>query len=169
MNKKEDIYKITCIVLLIDQFIKFLVNKFIEINTEIKVIPNFFSIFYVRNKGAAFSILEDNTILIIVISIIFVFILDHYIKAQEKFTKLNCFSLGIILGGIFGNLLDRIIYHSVIDYLAFNVLEYTFPIFNLADIGITIGTCLLIIEFIKEEGKKKKNHEGNIKRNNKRS
>lgn len=168
MNKKEDIYKITCIVLLLDQFIKYLVNKFMEVNTSIKVIPNFFSIFYVRNTGAAFSILEDNTILLILISVIFIVILDRYIRTKKSFNKLTCFSLGIIMGGIFGNLLDRIIYHSVIDYLSFNVLKYSFPIFNLADIGITIGTVLLIIDVLKEEGKNKK-HERDIPRNNKRS
>lgn len=141
MNKKEDIYKITILVLLLDQFIKYMVNKFMELNTSINIIPNFFSIFYVKNKGAAFSILEDNTILIVIISVIFIVILDYYIKKEKNFTKLSVISLGMIMGGIFGNLMDRIIYHSVIDYLSIG----NFPIFNLADIGITVGVGLLII------------------------
>lgn len=150
MKNKEDIYKITFIVLLLDQFIKFIINKYMEINTFIKVIPNFFKIYYVRNTGAAFSILENNTILIIIISVVFLVILDYYIKHEKEFTKLSIISLGMIMGGIFGNLMDRIIYHSVIDYLSFA----SFPIFNLADIGICIGVGLLIInEFIKK-GKK---------------
>ena len=153
MNKKEDIYKITIIVLLLDQFIKYMINKFMEINTSIKVIPNFFSIFYVRNKGAAFSILEDSTILIIIISVIFIVILDQYIKKEKEFTKLSIISLGMIMGGIFGNLMDRIIYHSVIDYLSFG----NFPVFNLADIGITIGVGLLIISEILNIRKDKEN------------
>ena len=54
------------------------------------------------------------------------------------------------MGGIFGNLMDRIIYHSVIDYLSFNIFNHNFPIFNLADICITVGVVLLIInELIK--------------------
>ena len=153
MNKKEDIYKITIVVLLLDQFIKYMINKFMEINTSIKVIPNFFSIFYVRNKGAAFSILEDSTILIIIISVIFIVILDSYIKKEKNFTPLSVLSLGMIMGGIFGNLMDRVIYHSVIDYLAFG----TFPVFNLADIGITVGVGLLIISEILKIRKDKEN------------
>lgn len=153
MNKKEDIYKITILVLVLDQFIKYMVNKFMEINTSITVIPNFFSIFYVRNKGAAFSILEDNTILIVVISVIFIVILDYYIRKEKSFTKLGVISLGMIMGGIFGNLMDRIIYHSVIDYLSF----LKFPIFNLADIGITVGVGLLLISEILKAGKDKEN------------
>ena len=152
MNKKEDIYKITIIVLLLDQFIKYMINKFMEINTSINVIPNFFSIFYVRNKGAAFSILEDSTILIIIISVIFIVILDRYIKKEKEFTKLSIISLGMIMGGIFGNLMDRIIHHSVIDYLSFG----KFPIFNLADIGITVGVTLLIINEVLKIRKDKK-------------
>lgn len=146
MNKKEDIYKITCIVLLLDQFIKYMVNKFMKVNTGIDIIPKFFKIFYVRNTGAAFSILEDNTILLIIISVVFIVILDLYIKKEKSFTKLSVISLGMIMGGIFGNLLDRIIYHSVIDYLSFG----KFPIFNLADTCICVGVGLLIInELIK--------------------
>ena len=60
------------------------------------------------------------------------------------------------MGGIFGNLLDRIIHHSVIDYLSFNIINYSFPIFNLADIGITVGVVLLLIESIRKDKKIKK-------------
>ena len=150
MKSKEDIYKITCIVLVLDQFIKFIVNKFMELNKSIEIIPNFFRLYYVKNKGAAFSILENNTILIIVVSVIFIVILDYYIRHEKDFTKLSILSLGIIMGGIFGNLIDRIIYHSVIDYLSF----LDFPIFNLADICICVGVGLLIISEIIKKGKK---------------
>ena len=145
MKNKQDIYKITCIILIIDQFIKYMINKYIELNTEIKIIPNFFSLYYVRNKGAAFSILENNTILIVTISVLFIVIIDYYIRKEKNFNKLEIISLGMILGGIFGNLLDRIIHHSVIDYLSFTIFKYNFPIFNLADIGITVGVALLVI------------------------
>lgn len=150
MNKREDIYKVTILIFTLDQLIKYYINKFMELNTSIKVIPNFFEILYVRNKGAAFSILEKYTFLIIIISVIFLVILDRYIKKEKSFNKLSIIALGMIMGGIFGNLMDRIIYHSVIDYLSFTIFNYSFPIFNLADIGITIGVILLIInELIK--------------------
>ena len=168
MNKKQDIYKITAIVLMLDQFIKIIINHNMKLNTHIGIIPNFFSIFYVRNTGAAFSILEDSTILLVIISVVFVVILDRFIKKEEHFTKLGIISLGMIMGGIFGNLIDRIIYHSVIDYLSFTVLKYNFPIFNLADIGITVGVALYILSMILER-KKQDDTAKSIRGINKRS
>jgi len=153
MNKKEDIYKITSIVLMLDQFIKIIINHNMKLDTEIKVIPNFFSILYVKNTGAAFSILEDNTILLIIISAVFVVLLDRFIKQEKHFSKLSVIALGMIMGGIFGNLIDRIIHHGVIDYLSFTVLKYNFPIFNLADIGITVGVALYLLSMILERKK----------------
>ena len=157
MNKKEDIYKITSIVLMLDQFIKIIISHNMKLNTSITIIPDFFSIFYVKNTGAAFSILEDNTIILVLISAVFIVLLHRYIKQEKNFTKLSVISLGMIMGGIFGNLIDRIIHHSVIDYLSFNVLEYNFPVFNLADIGITVGVGLYILSMILERKKHKKN------------
>lgn len=168
MNKKQDIYKITAIVLMLDQFIKIIINHNMKLNTHIDIIPNFFSIFYVRNTGAAFSILEDSTILLVIISVVFVVILDRFIKKEEHFTKLGIISLGMIMGGIFGNLIDRIIYHSVIDYLSFTVLKYNFPIFNLADIGITVGVAIYILSMILER-KKQDDTAKSIRGINKRS
>ena len=150
MNKKQNIYVITSIILMLDQIIKMIVMHNMKLDTYIELIPGFFSIFYVKNTGAAFSILEDSTILLIIISVIFVVIIDRYIKKEEHFTNLSVLSLGMILGGIFGNLIDRIIHHSVIDYLSFTVLKYNFPIFNLADIGITVGVALYILSMILE-------------------
>ena len=155
MNKKEDIYKLTSIILMLDQFIKIIIEKNMHLSQEITIIPNFFSIYYVRNTGAAFSILEDNTLFLIIISVIFIIVLDRFIKNEKNFTKLSIISLGMIMGGIFGNLIDRIINHAVIDYLSFSMLKYSFPIFNLADIGITLGVALYILSMILERKKTK--------------
>jgi signal peptidase II len=150
MKSKENIYKITFIILILDQIIKIIINNNMNLYDKIKIIPNFFSIFYVKNTGAAFSILENSTIPLIIISVIFVIILDRYIKSEESFTKLQVTSLGLILGGVFGNLIDRIIHHAVIDYLSFKIINYEFPIFNLADICITLGIAILIFNIIFE-------------------
>lgn len=168
MNKRQKIYEITSIVLMLDLFIKLIVTHNMKLNTSIDIIPNFFSIYYVQNTGAAFSILENNTLFLIIISVVFIVILDRYIKKENNFTKLSIISLGMIMGGIFGNLIDRIIYHSVIDYLSFTMLKYNFPIFNLADIGITVGVALYILSLILER-KTQNQHENNIQGINKRS
>lgn len=153
MKNREYIYKITSICLIIDQLIKLLINTKMTLHQQIKVIPNFFTIFYVKNTGAAFSILENNTILLTIISVIFIVILDRFIKKEKSFKNLEAISLGMIMGGIFGNLIDRIIHHAVIDYLSYKIFSYEFPVFNIADICITVGVFLLILSMIIERKK----------------
>ena len=157
MKNKESIYGKTCIFLMIDQIIKLWIHHKIKLNQKIEIIPKFFSLFYVKNTGAAFSILEDNTLLIIIISCIFLVLLNIYIKKEQKFTRLSSLSLGMIMGGIYGNLMDRIIYHGVIDYLSFSWQRYSFPIFNVADILITGGVIILFLDSMIEIKKEKKN------------
>ena len=157
MKSRENIYKITAIVLMIDQFIKLLINKNLPLGNAIKIIPNFFSILHLKNTGAAFSILEDNTLLLTIISVVIIVLLDRSIKKESHFTKLEEISLGLIMGGIFGNLIDRIIHHAVIDYLAFKIFGYNFPVFNLADTAIVIGVGLYLISLIKDKKKQGEN------------
>ena len=153
MKKKNNIYVIGIILFLVDFFVKRLVIHLMKEQSIIKIIPNFFQICFVRNKGAAFSILENNTLLLILISVGFLIFLNHMIKKEENFTKLSIVSLGMIMGGVIGNLFDRIIYRSVIDYLSFKIINYDFPIFNLADIFITVGTGLLLLSMLLEKRK----------------
>ena len=75
---------------------------------------------------------------------------------MKNVTNLSIISLGLMTGGIIGNLFDRILYKSVIDYLSFNFFGYSFPVFNLADIGITVGAALLILDLIIEDNKKRR-------------
>ena len=152
MNKnKEKIYSISAIVIMIDQIIKILISTKMKLNEEIEVIPNFFSINFVKNKGAAFSILQDQKIILVIISLVVLFFLNKYIEKNKNYNKLSIISLGFIIGGIVGNLLDRLIQDGVIDYLSFQFGKYFFPIFNLADSFIIIGMILIIINMINEE------------------
>ena len=145
MKNKEKVYGISAILLIIDQLVKLIIKSKMDLLQEIKVIPNFFSIYYTENTGAAFSILDGKVYVFVIVAFILLFILDKYLK-EENLTKLSIISLGMIIGGIVGNLIDRLLYHSVIDYLSFNIFGYSFPVFNIADIGITVGVVLYIIE-----------------------
>ena len=157
MSNRYKIYRIMCILLVIDQIIKIVIRYSINEYQEIKVIKNFFSITYVQNTGAAFSIMKDATILLILLSIIFIILLNNYIKKQESnFTKIDIISYGLIMGGVYGNLIDRIIDRKVTDYLSFNIFNYSFPIFNFADICIVIGAILIVIDIIFLKNKNKK-------------
>lgn len=150
MNNRKEIYLKSIIVILLDQVIKFFIQNRLSFHHQIILIPHFFSIFYVKNTGAAFSILENNTLLLIVISILFLVYIDFYIK-KEKLSSLSKISFGIMLGGVCGNLIDRIIRGGVIDYLSFEFFSYQFPIFNLADVAIVVGVLLFIIDGIMEK------------------
>lgn len=156
MKTREKIYSIAAISIMIDQIVKIIIRTKIKLNTSIPLIPNIFNLTYVENKGAAFSILQNTQIFLIIIGLVFLYVIDYYIKKEKKFDKLNIIALGLIIGGIIGNLVDRILLHAVVDYLDFTLIN--FPIFNIADSCITIGVILFIISIIKEEIDSKKNN-----------
>ena len=156
MIKKSFIYSISFIVLLLDQIIKLVVMNNMNLHQEIKIIPNFFSLYYVENPGAAFSILGNQTMLLIIVSVVCLILIKEYIKKEKEFSNLSIISLGMIIGGTIGNLFDRILYKAVIDYLAFDIFKYSFPVFNLADIAITVGAGLLLLSYFIDNFKKKK-------------
>ena len=151
-NHVYEVYKVTSILLIINQIYKLLINTKMTLHQEIVIIPKLLSIFYVENTGAAFSMLQDNTIFLTVINALFIIVLHMFIKKEKDLSKFSCLSLGLIMGGMFGNLLDRIIHHGVIDFIYISLID--FPVFNIADMGITIGVVLLIISFILEKRSK---------------
>ena len=155
MKNREKIYQITAILLLVDQFIKYLITHKMNLYDSFSVIPGFFSIFYVRNSGAAFSILEKQSFFLIIVNIVVIVLIDRFLRKEKNLNKTYIIPIGMILGGIFGNLLDRIIHHEVIDYLSFYLKKYSFPVFNFADMMITIGIVYLIIVMLKEDRQKK--------------
>ena len=141
----KKVYIFALIRLIIDQIVKILVSNYLILGQTIKIINNFFYLTYVQNKGAAFSILIGYRYILIIITFIFLYYLHKCIKKQKSFNKLEIISYGLLLGGIIGNLIDRIIYGYVIDYFDFMIFNYNFPIFNLADSFIVIGCIILVI------------------------
>lgn len=139
--KKISLYSI--IFLLIDQISKILVRMYLSLYSNIILIPNFLSLIYVNNDGAAFSILEGKTILFILIAVIVLISIINYIK-NKNFKKTDYIIYGMLIGGIIGNLIDRIIYGSVTDFISFTILNKPMPIFNIADTFICIGCALMI-------------------------
>ena len=156
MKNRQRIYEETGLLLLIDQFIKYMITNHMKLYDSITIIPKFFKIFYIRNTGAAFSILENQRILLMMISVIMIILIDRFLKKEKNLKSIYIIPFGMIMGGIFGNLMDRILYHEVIDYLSFSIHKYSFPVFNFADMMITIGMIILIWFTIREEKKEKK-------------
>ena len=141
---------IIILLFIIDQILKILVVNNLILNVPRAIIKNFFNLTYVKNYGAAWSIFSGNRLLLIIISFIaLIFIYKFMIKNNNKSNFENiCYS--ILLGGILGNLCDRIIYGYVIDYLDFTIFGYQYPIFNFADICIVISIFLIICLTLKE-------------------
>ena len=136
---------LTIIFLIIDIVSKLIISKLMNVYDSIIVVKDFFNITYVRNTGAAWSIFEGRVLGIIVVSLIIISFIVYYISKQKVKSKLEKIGYSLILGGALGNLLDRIIYGYVIDFLDFNIFGYDYPIFNLADSFIFVGVILLII------------------------
>lgn len=137
--------------ILIDQLSKYLIITYLSVGSYINVIDNFFRITYVKNVGAAFSLLEGKTIFLILFTLLVLFLGVFFLRKKTDYKKLDILIYSLIIGGIIGNLIDRIIYGYVIDFISFNFYNYYFPIFNLADSFIVIGCAIYIIKLIKEE------------------
>lgn len=141
------------IFLLIDQIIKLIVDSNMYFTESINIINNFFRITYLRNNGAAFSILSGNTIFLVIITFIALLLIYFILVRNSKLSKIDILSYSLLIGGIIGNLIDRIRFGYVIDYLDFNFGSYNYPVFNFADICIVVSIILIILMQVKEGGK----------------
>ncbi len=141
------VYIIAAVLFILDQIIKFIIQRQMSPGESFPVIEDIFHITYIQNTGAAFGIFRGHNVLFIIISLAaLVFILFFSRDILGK-TLLPNISRGLILGGIISNLIDRIGIGCVIDFLDFQV----WPVFNLADSGISIGAVLLIIQLLKSD------------------
>ena len=132
---------ISILITILDQIIKFFIDKKVLF---IEVMPKLFNIHKVYNYGVAFSFLENKRYLILLFSLILIYFLFNLRKDLPK-TKKYDILFGVILGGILGNLIDRVFRGYVIDYLETFIFGISFPIFNLADICITLGIILMVL------------------------
>lgn len=144
----KKILGLSFICVLLDQIIKFFVMK-LEFATSINVITNFFRITYLKNTGAAFSILTGNIYFLIFITLIALVLIYFFFIKDKELIKLEKISYGLLIGGIIGNLIDRVRLGYVVDYLDFNFGSYNYPVFNFADICIVMSVIILIIIMIK--------------------
>jgi signal peptidase II len=149
----KKIFIISFIVLLIDFISKRLIISSLLVDESIRVIDKFFSITYVRNTGVAFSLFDGHVDLIVIINLIIILLMFKYLSNNGINNKIEKFSYGFIFGGAVGNLIDRIIYGYVVDFLDFNLFGYSAPIFNFADTFIVIGVIMFFV-FSREVGDK---------------
>lgn len=147
----RNVYFFSLIFFVIDQVIKYVISSKMILNQNIVLFKNFLSIRLTHNTGAAFSILEGNTLLLVLIGIIAFLCIVLYLKKLDRLNDGDIFIYSLLLGGLLGNLFDRIIHGYVIDYISFNFNGYLFPVFNFADICIVISILLIVIGTLKED------------------
>ncbi len=130
----------------LDQAVKLLVRSTMTLNETIPVIDGFFDIYYITNTGGAWSILSNYTwVLTMVSCLMVVFMVSYMFSTRDKFVKLG---LSLVIGGAVGNLIDRIVFGKVVDYLAFDIFGYDFPTFNVADMMVVVGTISLAVYIV---------------------
>ena len=134
------IFIIISLILSLDQLTKFLVNKSLSLNRSIPAIKGILHLTRVHNRGAAFGILKNQTALFICASVFTIILIFINLKnSRQKKLSLYSLSLSFILAGALGNLIDRVRFGYVVDFLDFRI----WPVFNIADSAITLGVVLL--------------------------
>ncbi len=132
-------------VTVLDQSTKQWILRHFILDEQVSVIPGFFNLTYLRNTGAAWGMLSGQNKWLIVLSIVVILALLIFRKSFIAETRLHAVSYGLMLGGIIGNVLDRIRYEWVIDFLDFYVGHYHWPSFNVADSAICTGVGLYML------------------------
>ncbi len=143
---------LTILVVLIDQASKLLVQAKMGPMQSISVIDGWFSLTYVTNYGAAFGILQSQTLLLIGITLGVIIMVWINRKKMSEYPSLLQIGLAIALGGAVGNLIDRIRLGYVIDFFDLQV----WPVFNVADMAIIAGVCLIIAGMLLKDFRDKK-------------
>ena len=152
--KHKYIIIVSTLVVFLDQFLKYLVSRNMRIGQSITVIQDILNITFVRNSGAAFGFLNRvpehvTKPVFIVISLAFiVFIVLYYKNINMNNTLINS-AFGLIVGGALGNLIDRVRFGMVTDFVEVGLADLKWPVFNLADSAITVGIIILFIQFIR--------------------
>lgn len=135
-------------VVFLDRLSKIFFSGILELGESLPVIRNFLHMTLVHNTGIAFGLFKNQGVVFIIIPVIAIILLAYniyyYKHNDEKLSRLYIVAFSMILGGAIGNLIDRIYYGYVIDFIDFRI----WPVFNIADSAITIGALIIAVKFI---------------------
>lgn len=134
--------------LIADQMLKIILTSKFAVGKSFLLIKNLLYFNLVHNEGAAFGIFQGGRIFLIIIAIFAVALICFMVSGDETMTERNIFTYSLLVGGILGNMVDRIIHGYVIDYISIQIGKFSFPVFNFADICITLSILILIISTI---------------------
>src|SRR6476646_4589244 len=140
-------------VVCVDRITKMTVASKLGLHESISVIPGFFRITHVENRGAAFGLFADSPsqwkiAVLVLFSIIALAIVIALLWRNSQSMSTTSIALSLILGGALGNLWDRLLSGRVVDFLLFYIRQYQWPAFNVADSAIVVGAGLLVLEIL---------------------
>ena len=142
MNKKNIfIFSITLFIVILDQITKFFIRQELQLNQSIPIIRNILNFTHTTNTGSAFGLFKGLNLIFILFSFIVIIVIFRYLKEVKENERLLQFAVGSLSGGTIGNLIDRIFYGYVIDFIDFRV----WPVFNIADSFITISVIFIAV------------------------
>lgn len=133
------------VILLIDFYTKYIVRNDVRFIKGVPIIPNLLNLIYVKNEGAAFSMLSGYRIALIIISSLAIILGIYAITRLYRNNKIIFLAVSMVIAGGIGNLIDRIFFGFVTDMIS---LSFFPPVFNVADISVTLGCIILIIYII---------------------
>ena len=139
----------------VDQFSKQVVATYLTIGEKKEIIPDFFYLNHVHNTGAAWSMFDGQKTIFIVVTILAIIGFAYMLLKNKNEKLINKVSFLLMIGGAIGNLIDRLTYGYVIDFLDFYIINYDYPVFNLADAFLVIGVILYLINIIWENSNAK--------------
>lgn len=143
-------------VLVPDQITKWLVQQHLALNESVPVIPGLFDLVHVSNLGAAFGFLNTTDItwqraLFVAVTLLALAVISYMLAKAGDGETFLVWGLGLILGGALGNLVDRVRFGHVVDFLDFYVGDWHWPAFNVADMGISLGAACLILSLYRKK------------------
>jgi signal peptidase II len=146
-------FVIALLVVCLDRATKWMVAKDISLHDSIQVVPGFFRLTHVENRGAAFGLFADSPAqwkiaMLVLFSIVALIVVLALLWRNSHAMTSTGIGLALILGGAVGNLWDRLLNGRVVDFLLFYVGQYQWPAFNVADSAIVCGAGLLVIEIL---------------------
>lgn len=157
-SRKKTMLYLTLVVawILLDQATKVLVQQTLRLYSPVPVIGDFFRLTYIYNPGAAFGLHLGgwSRVLFSVLALAASVALYRMYRQSDWSDRMRMYAIPLVTGGAIGNLIDRIrSSRGVVDFLDFGIGEHRWPIFNVADIGVTVGALLLAVSLWREEKK----------------
>ncbi len=152
--RKRDkfIYLITMIVILGgDQLTKHLVSSSMQLGQSHEIIDNLFYFTYAQNTGVAWGMFAGHLSIFIIIALVAAIAIIAFFRKTGENDVLTRYGLVLTFAGLAGNLIDRLFFGYVRDFIDVVIFGYNFPIFNIADMAVVIGVALIIIEIVIEE------------------